>query len=744
MAYYANIIIDISTGKLDRTFQYRIPEELFAQIYPGVQVNIPFGKNNRMVSGFVIEVTDQAEYDEKKLKEIDSVASDLVIVETQLIALAVWMRKNYGGTMNQALKTVLPIKRKIKNKEKKTIVLTTDREQVEKELAIYQQKRTYKARKRLLEAILESPEISYEVITQRLNISAKVIRFFEDAGMIKVVSEAAYRNPIGQLDNRGYHKKLNEMQQHVVDEIRKDMQEDIHKTYLLHGVTGSGKTEVYMELIADVIEKGQQAIVLIPEIALTYQTVIRFYGRFADRVSIINSKLASGERYDQFLRAKNGEIDIMIGPRSALFTPFQNLGLIIIDEEHESSYKSETIPKYHARETAIERAKMTGASVVLGSATPSVDSYYKALKGEYQLLEMKERVAKRELPVCEVVDMRKELYKGNRSILSETLEALIEDRLYKKEQVMLFINRRGMSGFVSCRSCGYVIKCPHCDVSLSLHKNRKMVCHYCGYEEDIVKDCPKCKSKYLGSFKAGTQKVEQVIQKRYPRARILRMDYDTTRGKNSYEEILSAFSSHDADILIGTQMIVKGHDFPDVTLVGILAADMSLYVNDYRAAERTFQLLTQAAGRAGRGNEAGEVVIQTYTPKHYSIQTAQMQDYKAFYNHEMAIRKMLSYPPVANMAAILFTSEAEELSEKTAAYIAALIQKAQIPGLTMIGPADGRISKIHDIYRKVIYLKHDDYAQLVDLKDRIELFLKKRGDFTKVNITFDFNPMSGL
>ena len=387
---------------------------------------------------------------------------------------------------------------------------------------------------------------------------------------------------------------------------------------------------------------------------------------------------------------------------------------------------------------------MAGASVVLGSATPSVDSYYKALKGEYQLLEMKERVAERELPVCKVVDMRKELYKGNRSILSETLEALIEDRLYKKEQVMLFINRRGMSGFVSCRSCGYVIKCPHCDVSLSLHKNRKMVCHYCGYEEDIVKACPKCKSKYLGSFKAGTQKVEQVIRKRYPRARILRMDYDTTRGKNSYEEILSAFSSHDADILIGTQMIVKGHDFPDVTLVGILAADMSLYVNDYRAAERTFQLLTQAAGRAGRGNEAGEVVIQTYTPKHYSIQTAQMQDYKAFYNHEMAIRKMLSYPPVANMAAILFTSEQEELSEKTAAYIAALIQKAQIPGLTMIGPADGRISKIHDIYRKVIYLKHDDYAQLVDLKDRIELFLKKRGDFTKVNITFDFNPMSGL
>ena len=289
--------------------------------------------------------------------------------------------------------------------------------------------------------------------------------------------------------------------------------------------------------------------------------------------------------------------------------------------------------------------------------------------------EMKERVAERELPVCKVVDMRKELYKGNRSILSETLEALIEDRLYKKEQVMLFINRRGMSGFVSCRSCGYAIKCPHCDVSLSLHKNRKMVCHYCGYEEDIVKACPKCKSKYLGSFKAGTQKVEQVIQKRYPRARILRMDYDTTRGKNSYEEILSAFSSHDADILIGTQMIVKGHDFPDVTLVGILAADMSLYVNDYRAAERTFQLLTQAAGRAGRGNEAGEVVIQTYIPKHYSIQTAQMQDYKAFYNHEMAIRKMLSYPPVANMAAILFTSEAEELSEKTAAYIAALIKR---------------------------------------------------------------------
>ncbi len=477
---------------------------------------------------------------------------------------------------------------------------------------------------------------------------------------------------------------------------------------------------------------------------MTYQTVMRFYGRFGERVSIMNSRLSKGERYDQFLRAKNGEIDIMIGPRSALFTPFLNLGLIIIDEEHEGSYKSESLPRYHARETAIERARMADASVVLGSATPSVDSYYKAQKGEYQLIEMTQRATYQPLPACDVVDLREELKSGNRSILSRKLQDLIEDRLAKKQQIMLFLNRRGLSGFVSCRACGCVMKCPHCDVSLSLHKDGKLMCHYCGYEEKAPLVCPKCQSKYISGFKAGTQKIEEVVKQRFPMARTLRMDFDTTRSKDSYEKILSAFSSQEADILIGTQMIVKGHDFPKVTLVGILAADLSMYASDYRASERTFQLLTQAAGRAGRGSEAGEVVIQTYNPEHYSIQTAKTQDYGAFYQAEISVRKIMAYPPISNLMLVMFTAKQQKQADWAASYLAALIKKAQIAELKMIGPANALIGKMNDIYRKVIYIKHSEYHQLVRLKDRLELFLKDRKEFKEIHISFDFNPMNGF
>ncbi|MBO5372734.1 MAG: primosomal protein N' [Lachnospiraceae bacterium] len=743
MAYFANIIIDISHEKLDRTFQYKIPEELFAQIYPGVQVNVPFGKGNRLIRGFVIEVTGQAEFDEDKIKEIDSVTAGSVTVETQLIALAAWIRQNYGATMNQALKTVIPVKQETKTKEKRQVKLLLEEDAAKEQLAIYQKKHNT-ARARLLEELLLHKEISYEVITRKLNVTAAVIRALEEQNILEVLRETAYRNPIGHLESKTYDLQLNSMQRAVVNRVITDMREGKNATYLLHGVTGSGKTEVYMELIAEVIESGRQAIVLIPEIALTYQTVMRFYGRFEDKVSIMNSRLSSGERYDQFLRAKNGEISIMIGPRSALFTPFQKLGLIIIDEEHEGSYKSETLPKYHARETAIQRAKMAGASVVLGSATPSIDSYYKAKTGEYELLEMQKRVSERPLPDCHVVDLREELKQGNLSILSRKLQDLIENRLAKKQQIMLFLNRRGLSGFISCRACGHVIKCPHCDVSLSLHNRNRLVCHYCGYEEVAPSVCPECGSKYISGFKAGTQKIEEIVKQRFPQAKVLRMDFDTTRNKDSYERILSSFSNQEADILIGTQMIVKGHDFPNVTLVGILAADLSMYVNDYRAAERTFQLLTQAAGRAGRGSTKGEVVIQTYNPEHYSIKTAQNQDYHAFYAEEIQLRQLLSYPPVSHMALLLITAKEESLAEQMAVRLANVITKASIKGLRIIGPASATIAKVNDIYRKVIYLKHSDYQSLVNLKDRIELFLKDKAEMKKINITFDFDPMNGL
>ena len=741
---YANIIVDISLDKLDKTFQYAIPSQLREQIHPGVQVDIPFGK--RTLTGYVVEVTEEPEFDVDKIRPLIGIHEGSVPMESQLIEMAAWIRKNYGSTMNQALKTVLPIKKQTRHVERKTVKLLLNEAQAQQKLALFES-RNYKAKARLLRELIAQKEIDYTKVTQKLNVSAATIRNLQEQQILQIETTTCYRNPVQHLTQEGYHLTLNENQTQVVDRITEDMDSGHPKTYLLKGVTGSGKTEVYMELIAHVLAAGRQAIVLIPEIALTYQTVMRFYNRFGDRVSIMNSRLSQGERYDQYERAKAGEIDIMIGPRSALFTPFERLGLIIIDEEHENSYKSETSPRYHAREVAIERARINHAAVVLGSATPSIDSYYMAQTGRYQLLEMTQRVKNQALPTCEVVDLRQELRDGNRSILSKRLQELMEERLEKKQQTMLFLNRRGVSGFISCRACGYVVKCPHCDVSLSQHAGGRMVCHYCGYEERQPKVCPSCGSKYLGGFKAGTQKIEMLVKQRFPKARVLRMDFDTTRTKDSYEKILQAFANQEADILIGTQMIVKGHDFPNVTLVGVLAADMSLHVADYHAAERTFQLLTQAVGRAGRGQLPGQAVIQTYDPEHFAIQTAKAQDYEAFYQHEIAYRKMMHYPPIWNMLLVHCMGKNEQITQQTAQLLADKLQSAikrSGKPVLLVGPADATIAKVNDIYRKVLYMKAADYQTLVALKDALEQFGKKTNAFSNVTIQFDFNPSSGF
>lgn len=752
---YANVIVDISHEKLDKTFQYSIPDELLCDIRPGVCVDIPFG--SRTITGYVIEVTDEPEYDPARTKPLIGIKANSVAVEAKLIALAAWIRRNYGSTMNQALKTVIPVKKQAKEQVSRSIALKIDKVRARAQLALCEAK-NQKAKARLFRALIDADEgasLEYSFVTGKLSVSAATIRALEQSGFIEVVTQTGYRNPVEHMSVDTYDKVLNAAQQSVVDAIEGDIASGLRNTYLIKGVTGSGKTEVYMELIANCIQSGRQAIVLIPEIALTYQTVMRFFARFGNRVSIINSRLSNGERYDQFERAKNGDIDIMIGPRSALFTPFSNLGLIIIDEEHENSYKSESVPRYHAREVAIEYARMSDAIVVLGSATPSVDSFYKAKTGVYRLLELDTRVDDRPLPKCEIVDLRQELREGNRSILSTRLQELMEERLLNGQQTMLFLNRRGKSAFMSCRACGFVVKCPHCDVSLSEHSGGVMVCHYCGYRQPVPKVCPSCGSKYISGFKAGTQKIEAMVAKRFPQARILRMDYDTTRAKDSYEKILQAFSNHEADILIGTQMIVKGHDFSNVTLVGVLAADMSLHVNDFHAAERTFALLTQAAGRAGRGKLPGNVVIQTYDPDHYAIQTAKEQDYEAFYDKEIEYRRLMNYPPVWNMLLIHVTSpdesECGSIAQRvhdTAAQMISHIEKSQSPDdrhqIQLIGPADATIAKVNDIYRKVIYMKTSDYAALISVKDGIEQAVKADTAMKNANISFDFNPMSGF
>lgn len=738
---YADVIIDISHEKLDRVFQYRIPEELLERLAIGMQVQVPFGGGNVLRTGYVVDITSRADYDENRIKDIVRIVEQSVRIESQLIALAAWMRRNYGGTMNQALKTVIPVKHKERLQKKRTVMLAlTDAAEAKNLLAEFARKHCT-ARARLLAALLENPSIAYEVVTRKLNITAAVLRAMEEQGIIRIVSEERYRNPVSHLTQSGYDIILSEEQQTVVDAIDADFQMGQYGSYLLQGVTGSGKTEVYMELIDRAAKQGRSSIVLIPEIALTFQTVMRFYNRFGDRVSILHSRLSSGERYDQFLRAKNGELDVMIGPRSALFTPFSNLGYIIIDEEHESSYKSETVPRYHARETAMERGRMAGASVILGSATPSLESRYRAQKGTLRLFYLSGRAkSESRLPTCHVADLREELKSGNRSILSRKLQELMEERLKRREQIMLFLNRRGMAGFVSCRECGKAVLCPHCDVSLSLHEGGRLKCHYCGYEIPQVLRCPSCGSKYIGAFRAGTQKIEQIVRKRFPDARLLRMDYDTTRAKDSYEKILSAFANEEADILIGTQMIVKGHDFPKVTLVGILAADLSLHAGDYRAAERTFQLLTQAAGRAGRGERPGEVVIQTYQPEHYAVLAAKDQDYERFYEQELAYRELMCYPPIWNLLLIAVASpreaEAGDCSRRLGEWL-----RENCPGLHMIGPTEAAVAKVNDIYRWVIYVKSEDYGELVCVKDSLEEVLS-RSRFQQTTVQFDFNPIN--
>ncbi len=658
MPIYADVIVNISASGLDRSFTYRVPEEMKDQIRPGIRVDIPFG--TKKISGYVIGLSDRASIPEEKILPIEGLSARGVPIEDRMMELAAWMHTRYGCTMNQALSTVLPAKKTVR--KGKTKVASPALEQ--------------------LEAL---PPVC-----------------------------------------------LNEEQEAVRKAILKEQAEK-NRPVLLFGITGSGKTEVYMSVMEEVIARGKQVILLIPEIALTYQNLRRFYQRFGDRVGVIHSRQSQGEKYETVSKAQTGKLDLVIGPRSALFTPFPDLGLVVIDEEHEESYRSEMAPRYHSVEAAEKLCSLSGASLILGSATPSLESYYQAKQGRYLLLELKKRaVPDSSLPKVKIVDLREELAAGNRSIFSRSLREKVEDRLTRKEQIMLFLNRRGYAGFVSCRSCGKPLICPHCDVSLTLHRGNRLKCHYCGYEIPRPDRCPSCGSPYIAAFGTGTQKVETLVQAEFPQAKVLRMDADTTKGKEGHSRILSVFSHEGADILIGTQMIVKGHDFPRVSLVGILAADLSLYSSDYRSAEQTFELLTQAAGRAGRGTIPGEVVIQTYMPEHYAVVSAAAQDYESFYREEIARRELLHYPPAGGMLSVLVTGTGEA---ETAALAMALAEKAAgcFPesGAAVIGPAPHYRSKVQDIYRQVLFVKHSDRRILLRIQYILEKAAEGRAQFDR-------------
>ena len=717
MEQYADIIIDLSVKNVDRIFQYRIPAHLREAVKSGVQVNVPFGKGDTVRKGIVVGLSTETDYDPEKMKELMSVEEGAVPIRTQMICLAFWMKDRYATTMNQALKTVLPVKVKVTPREERVIVSLKPREEIET-LLIEAEKKKFRARVRLYRALLENDELPLKLTSEKLGVTSATLKPLVEKEIVELKAVPKEPGRLGSFSS-ARNISLNEEQRRAAETVIRDYDSGLRNTYLLYGITGSGKTEVYMELIDHVLREGRQAIVLIPEISLTYQTVMRFYRRFGNRVGIMNSRLSAGERYEQSERAANGEIDIMIGPRSALFTPFPDLGLIIIDEEHEGAYKSETAPRYDAREVARVRADMSGAVLVLGSATPSVESYYRAERGEYRLLTLTKRAKENSrLAGVHIVDLREELAEGNRSIFSRKLKKLIEDRLEKKQQVMLFMNRRGYAGFVSCRSCGKAMKCPHCDVSLTYHKNGRLKCHYCGFERPLPDRCPSCGSPFIAPFGTGTQKLEEFTKREFPKARILRMDADTTAKKGAHEEILATFAEGGADILIGTQMIVKGHDFANVTLVGVMAADLSLYAPDYKSAERTFELLTQASGRAGRGELQGDVVIQTYAPDHYAVSSAAEQDYLQFYRQELLYRKMMGYPPLVRLLTIGLSSKREaDVIRASEDMKRVILREYALDGLKVIGPVEDSPYKLNDNYRKILYMKHESYDILLKVRN---------------------------
>ncbi|NTU19923.1 primosomal protein N' [Brevibacillus sp. HB1.2] len=598
--------------------------------------------------------------------------------------------------------------------------------------------------RRVLQLMLMHKEqsLSVQMLRDEYGITRSPLKSLESKGWIAIEQVEVYRDPYA---NRRFQEKqkpvFTSVQEAALTPILQSIDSGTYASYLLHGVTGSGKTEVYLEAIESTLEKGREAIFLVPEISLTPQMVERFKARFGADVAVLHSALSQGERYDEWRKIIRKQVKVVVGARSAIFAPFRNVGLIVIDEEHESSYKQEETPRYHAREVALWRAKENQGVLVMGSATPALETYALATRGRYELLRMPERVGNRPMPQVHVVDMREELQSQNRSMFSRKLHEMIADRLAKEEQMVIFLNRRGFSTFVMCRSCGYTMRCIHCDISLTYHKtNHTARCHYCGYTIAQPKHCPECQSEHIRFFGTGTQKVEAELAKLFPGIRVIRMDVDTTSRKGSHEELLNKFRAGQGDVLLGTQMIAKGLDFPRVTLAGIIAADTSLHLPDFRAAEKTFQLLTQVGGRAGRHELDGEVLIQTYTPEHYSIVHATKHDYPAFYQDEMMQRRRTGYPPYFRLVLITFSHEDVPVVIRGAHTMADYLRQRLAQTTVLLGPVASPIARVKDRFRFQIMLKYRDEPQLSDLLAQATAAFEEWNKQQKVLMTIDVDP----
>ena len=738
----AEVVINRSAKRLNRTFDYNIPSNLEELVMIGSTVLVPFGKASTLEEGYVVGIKENTQYE---VKEIVQIKHNLT--EKQ-IELAKWMSKRYFCNVSDCIKQMLTPGTKNKNTEKNVqdkmvnvVYLKKDIEEIQFDIEIGKIKS--EKQKKILQFLKSNEGVTIPEIEMFTGGTRAIVKTLEKNEYVEIVEKKVERNPLANKQiAKTENLKLTDEQQNAYNSVMSAMQERRYSQFLLYGVTGSGKTEVYLQLIGEALKRNKTAIVLVPEISLTPQMIDRFIARFnQDEIAVLHSKLSIGERYDEWNKIKEGKAKIIIGARSAIFAPTENIGIIIIDEEHDSSYKSEAVPKYDAKEIAKKIAKENSCPLVLGSATPDLVTYYKAQEGKIELLELTKRANNSKLPEVEIVDLKMELANGNRSMLSVDLHEAIEKNLKEKRQTILFLNRRGYSTFIMCRECGYTVKCKNCNISMTYHKTEnKLKCHYCGYEENVVTVCPECHSTKIRYFGTGTQKLEQEINKIFPQASTIRMDIDTVTKKNSHEEILNKFKNENIDILIGTQMVVKGHHFPNVTLVSVIAADSSLNIDDYRANERTFQLLTQVAGRAGRENLDGKVIIQTYNPENFSIICAQKQDYQMFYNTEIALRKQLKYPPFCDIMLIGFNSLSEkeiiELSNRVYNYLKNKLNEQEF---IVLKPMPSPIDKIQNRYRWRIIIKGNITKEV---NSTINECLQKvyEANYKNTRVSVDINP----
>lgn len=796
----AEVIVDVTTKAIDRPFDYRVPDRFKGLVKAGMRVVVPFGP--RKIQGFVTKIKEETDVQSGNIKDIVDLFDLSPVLTDELLELSHWLTEKTLSYHITALQSMLPAAMKAKyekeiqvlsaeelpqslkelfgqqesilyadippeqlkpiqkhvqkghlevryhvsqksgKKKVRTLQVAVTKEKLEEKQK--QLKKNAVKQKALLAFLLQANETTFlaKDLQQQTGASSQTIKALIQEGLLTESYEEIYRDPYRDREfTPSTPLDLTTEQAEAAKPIHQAVSDEKHETFLLHGVTGSGKTEIYLQTIDHVLQKGKEAIVLVPEISLTPQMVQRFKERFGSNVAVLHSGLSTGEKYDEWRKIHRKEVKLVVGARSAVFAPFENLGMIIIDEEHESSYKQEEMPRYHAKDVAIERAGRHQCPVVLGSATPSLESYARAKKGVYTLLTLKRRVNQQQLPHVSLIDMREELRNGNRSMFSEELMLRLKEVLERKEQAVLFLNKRGYSSFVMCRDCGYVEQCPHCEISLTYHRfQKRLKCHYCGHEASVPTECPECHSEHIRYFGTGTQRVEEELTKVLPEARVIRMDVDTTSRKGAHEKLLTSFGNKEADILLGTQMIAKGLDFPDVTLVGVLSADTSLHIPDFRSSEKTFQLLTQVSGRAGRHEKAGSVIIQSYTPSHYSIELTKQHDYEAFYEQEMLHRRHQSYPPFYFLAMVTVSHEEVTKAAHVTDKIVQFLKMNCAPNTRILGPAASPIAKIKDRYRYQCVIKYKRENELASLLRKIQDHYQKEMEQKQLMISIDMNP----